>query len=82
VVAGALLASPLSLAFIGNRITRLKLSFVEIFLSQVEVEINADFSKRIHEAADMGDSLDTHIRTVVLEAIRAPDEVQVLRLNL
>lgn len=79
-VVGLLLAGPIVVALIGDRITGIKAFSVEISLAQVTVSVEGDFSGAVMSVAEMGPSGTPDLLKTLSEAIRG--RARILRLNL
>lgn len=80
VLVGVLLAGPIIVALIGDRVTTIKAFSVEISLTQVTVSVEGDFSGAVMSVADMGPSASPGLAKTLTEAIRG--RAPILRLNL
>ncbi|MDQ6774495.1 MAG: hypothetical protein M3024_16195 [Candidatus Dormibacteraeota bacterium] len=79
-VVGALLAGPLIVALIGNRITGVRAFSVEIGLSEVAVEVEGDFTGAVMATAETGASALPDLLGTLRSAIRS--HWKLLRVNL
>lgn len=81
-VPASLVAAPLLVAVIGDRITGLKFMSVEVSLSQVQVHVDDRLSIAVQELADMGPSVMPQIADRIISSIEHPDRDPLLRVNL
>ena len=79
-VIGILLAGPLVVALIGDRITGIKAFSVEIALSQVTVSVDSDLSGAVMTMAEMGPSGTPDLLNTLSAATQSRSRI--LRLNL
>jgi hypothetical protein len=79
-VAGAIAAAPILIAFAGDRITGIKAFSVEISLAQITVRDQVDLTQAVMAIAEMGPSGSPELLTTLRNAIRA--RARLLRLNL
>jgi len=81
-LAAGLLAAPLALAVVGERITGLRFGFFEVSLTDVSAHIAEDLSTAIKELADMGPSVMPSLSERIVRSIEYPGVDLVLRVNL
>jgi hypothetical protein len=79
-VAGAVAAAPIVVAFVGDRITGIKALSVEVSLAQITVPVQVDLTRAVMAIAEMGSSGSPELMATFWEAIRS--RVRLLRLNL
>jgi hypothetical protein len=81
-IAAAVIAAPLVIALLGDRITGIKVFSMEISLSEVSLVLDDDMSKNMQELAEMGPSVMPEIAERIVRSIAAPEEKLLLRVNL
>lgn len=74
------MASPLALAFVGDRISGIKAFSVEISLSEVTVPVEGNFTGAIMATAEMGQSASPDLLQTFQSAMRG--RTKVMRVNL
>jgi hypothetical protein len=80
IAAGILLAAPIVVGLVGNRITGVKAFSVEISLAEVSVPVEGDFSRAVMEVSEMQGSAAPELSQFVQSAIEGGTKV--IRLNL
>ena len=81
-IAAAVIAAPLVIALIGDRITGIKVLSMEISLSEVSLVLDDDLSRNMQELAEMGPSAMPAIAQRIARSIAAPEERLLLRVDL
>ena len=81
-VPAALVAAPLVVALLGDRISGVKLPWIEISLSEVRVEINGDLSSTIQKFSSVDADERLEIGRRIGELIADPDGIVLLRADL
>lgn len=79
-IAGAIAAAPIVIAFAGDRVTGIKAFSVEISLAQITVRDQVDLTQAVMDIAEMGPSGSPELLTTLRNAIHA--RARLLRLNL
>jgi hypothetical protein len=79
-LAGALLAGPIVVVFVGKRVTGIKAFSVEISLSEVSVTVEGDFGGSVMSVAEMGASAAPDLMGNLQTAIEG--HAKLFRLNL
>jgi hypothetical protein len=81
-IVGGLVAAPLLVALIGDRVRTVKAFSFELTLAEVAVEPDRDVALAVAQTASLGGSGPAQLQEPILQAMRRPEEARLVELDL